>query len=54
MVQIYDEAAPSISAAMDVGNQEFLDEVIEIVRNAVEQQEGSVEGVKDRDNVGVV
>lgn len=54
MVQIYDEAAPSISAAMDVGNQDFLDEVIEIVRNAVEQQEGSLEGVKDRENVGVV
>ena len=53
MVRIYDEAAPSISAAMDVHNQDFLDEVIRIVRNAVEQQEGSLEGVKDRDNVGV-
>ena len=53
MVRIYDEAAPSISAAMDVNNQEFLDEVIRIVRNAVEQQDGSVEGVKDRENVGV-
>ena len=53
MVQIYDAAAPSISSAMDVRNQEFLDEVIQIVRVAVEKNGGAIEGVKDRDVIGV-
>ena len=53
MVRIYDEAAPSISSAMDVRNQEFLDEVIQMVRVAVEENGGAIEGVKDRDVIGV-
>ncbi|MCY4365911.1 MAG: hypothetical protein OXE17_06790 [Chloroflexi bacterium] len=53
MVRIYDEAAPSISSAMDVDNQEFLDEVIQIVRVAVEENGGAIEGMKDRDAIGV-
>ena len=53
MVRIYDEAAPSISSAMDVHNQEFLDEVIQIVRVAVEEAGGSIEGAKDREAIGV-
>ena len=47
MARIYDEAAPSISS---VGvntistQQEFLDEIIEIIREAVEEEGGSVVG----------
>ena len=50
MVGIYDEAAPSISSAMDIRNQEFLDEVIRIISNAINEAGGSMEGVSDREN----
>ena len=53
MVRIYDEAAPSISSAMDIQNQEFLDEVIQIVRDAIQEAGGSMEGVSDRETAGV-
>ncbi len=44
--QIYDSAAPSISSVMDASGQDFLDQVIQIVRDAVEKASGSV----DRDS----
>ena len=53
ILQLYDEAAPSISSAMYVGNQEFLEEVIRIVTVAVEGNGGVIEGVKGRDAIGV-
>lgn len=45
MARIYEAAAPSISSVMDSSKQAFLDEVIEIVRTAVENAGGSVEGI---------
>ena len=53
MVRIYDTAAPSISSAMDVHDQEFLDEVLQIIRVAIEDTGGSIEGMKSRETVGV-
>ena len=53
MVGIYDEAAPSISSAMDIRNQEFLDEVIQIISNAINEAGGSMEGVSDRETAGI-
>lgn len=49
MGRIYDVAAPSISSVMDGLSQEFLDEVIQIIRDAVEKAGGSVEGVARRE-----
>ena len=45
MGRIYDAAAPSISSVLDGISQEFLDEVIQIVKDAVERAGGSVEGI---------
>ena len=45
MAHIYETAAPSISSIMDSSTQAFLDEVVKIVRTAVESADGSVEGV---------
>lgn len=45
MAHIYEAAAPSISSIMEPSTQAFLDEVVEIVRTAVENADGSVEGV---------
>ena len=45
MAHIYQAAAPSISSVMDPPTQAFLDEVVEIVRTAVENADGSVEGI---------
>ena len=48
MAQIYDAAAPSITSALNALSQQFLDEVIQIVREAVEESGGSVEGAGER------
>ena len=45
MVQIYNDAAPSVSFVPDARAQQFLDEVIRIVSNAVNDAGGSVKGV---------
>ena len=46
MAQIYNDAAPSISSVMDnISTQQFLDEIIEIVKEAVEEEGGSVVGI---------
>ena len=49
MGRIYDTAAPSISSAMDADSQDFLDQVIQIVRESVEESGGSIEGVSRRE-----
>ena len=49
MGRIYDAAAPSISSVMDAPTQEFLDQVIRIVGDAIEGAGGSVEGIMKRD-----
>ena len=48
MAQIYDEAAPSVTSVMDRPTQEFLEEVIQIVKEAVQEAGGSVEGTPVR------
>ena len=53
MAQIYDAAAPSVSSLMEVPAQEFLDQVIQIVRDAVEGSGGSVEGAPRRESASV-
>ena len=53
MARIYDEAAPSVTSVMDMRTQEFLDEVIQIVHDAVEESGGSVQGVPNRESVHV-
>ncbi len=50
MDQIYRSAAPAITSVMDVSAQSFLNEVTQIVRDAVEDAGGSVEGVSERDS----
>ena len=45
MAQIYDAAAPSITSVRDMPTQEFLDRVIQIVQDAVEEADGSVKGI---------
>ena len=49
MGRIYDAAAPSISSVMDTPTQDFLDQVIRIVGDAVEDAGGSVEGFGKRE-----
>ncbi len=49
MAQIYDAAAPSITSVRDMPTQEFLDRVIQIVQDAVEEAGGSVEGISARE-----
>ena len=44
MDRIYDQAAPTITSVLDNSGQEFLEEVIQIVNDAVEEAGGSVEG----------
>ena len=44
MDRIYDQAAPTIASVLDNSGQEFLEEVIRIVTDAVEEAGGSVEG----------
>ena len=51
MAQIYDAAAPSITSVTDASSQRFLDEVIQIVKEAVEDAGGSLEGVGERRTV---
>ena len=45
MERIYDYAAPSVSSVMDGQSQEFLDQVIGIVKDSIEESGGSVEGI---------
>ena len=54
MDRIYKSAAPSITSVMNTPSQGFLDEVIEIVRNAVENVGGSVEGVAERETASTL
>ena len=54
MSQIYDAAAPSITSALNALSQQFLDEVIQIVREAVEEAGGSVEGAGGRKSAAAV
>ena len=53
MGRIYDTAAPSISSVMDRPSQEFLDQVIQIVKDAVEEAGGSIEGITKRESADV-
>ena len=50
MDQIYKSAAPAITSVMDKSAQSFLNEVILIVCDAVEDAGGSVEGVAKRES----
>ncbi len=43
--RIYNAAAPSITSVMGIAAQNFLDDVIQIVKEAVEEVGGSVEGI---------
>ncbi|MDE0001379.1 MAG: hypothetical protein OXQ29_01620, partial [Rhodospirillaceae bacterium] len=53
MAQIYDAAAPSITSALDPTTQEFLNQVIRIVGDAVREAGGSITGVEG-DDAGLV
>ena len=43
--RIYNAAAPSITSVMGIAAQNFLDDVIQVVKEAVEEVGGSVEGI---------
>ena len=45
MNRIYDAAAPSITSVLDSTAQEFLNQIIQIVGDAVEDAGGSVDGI---------
>ena len=51
--RIYDAAAPSLTSVMDIPTQTFLEDVIQIVNDAVEEAGGSVEGIAERDSAKV-
>ena len=52
---IYDAAAPQVSyMAMDPGAQRLLDDIIQIVRDAVEEAGGTVVGTAEHRTVGVL
>ena len=51
MSGIYHEAAPSVTSVLEQTAQEFLDQVIQIVSDAVEEAGGSVVGVQTNDAV---
>ncbi|MDE0463424.1 MAG: hypothetical protein OXH93_13490 [Caldilineaceae bacterium] len=50
MARIYETAAPTVTSVMDMPEHQFMDEVYQIVRDAVEEAEGSVQGIPERDN----
>lgn len=54
MAQIYDAAAPSVSSVMNTETQQFLDQIVQIVSDAVEEAGGSVEGITKRETANVV
>ena len=54
MSRIYDAAAPTVSSVMDEESQKFLDEVVEVVRIAVEDSGGSVLGAARKQSVTAV
>ena len=51
MSEIYDEAAPSVTSVLDPMAQEFLDQVILIVSDAIKDAGGSVVGAQKNDSV---
>lgn len=53
MEQIYEDAAPSVTSVMDRTTELFLDEVIQIVRDAVEEAGGSILEYERRQTVGM-
>ena len=48
MGRIYEAAAPSIASVMDTATEHFLDQVVQIIKDAVEEAGGSVEGIEAR------
>ena len=53
MGQIYEAAAPSVTSVMDAESEDFLNEVILIVKEAVEEAGGSVLGIDERQSAEV-
>ena len=53
MGQIYEAAAPSVASVMEAAAENFLNEVILIVHEAVEEVGGSVEGIRERNSASV-
>ena len=51
MARIYEAAAPTVTSVMDMPVHQFMDEIYQIVREAVEQDEGIVKGIPERDSV---
>lgn len=49
MARIYEAAAPTVTSVMDVPAHKFMDEIYQIVREAVEDAGGSVQGIPERD-----
>ena len=50
MNRIYDAAAPSITSAMDPPTQDFLNQVIQIVDDAITKSGGSLKGITKTDS----
>ena len=51
MARIYEAAAPTVTSLMDMPVHQFMGEIYQIVREAVEEVGGSVQGIPERDSV---
>ena len=51
MARIYEAAAPTVTSLMDMPVHQFMDEIYQIVRDAVEEAGGDVQGIPKRDSV---
>ncbi|MDE0071894.1 MAG: hypothetical protein OXO48_19435 [Caldilineaceae bacterium] len=51
MARVYEAAAPTVTSVMDMPVHQFMDEIYQIVKEAVEEAGGSVQGIPERDSV---
>ena len=49
MARIYEAAAPTVTSVMDMPVHQFMDEIYQIVREAVEEAGGDVQGIPERE-----
>ena len=50
MAGIYEAAAPTVTSVMNRPAHKFVDEVYQIVREAIEEADGSVQGITERNS----
>ncbi len=53
MARIYEAAAPTVTSVMDMPVHQFMDEIYQIVNEAVQEAGGDVQGIPERDSAFV-